>query len=257
MFVLLSLYSSFNGLTQISPPGLGKAKDASWLAFGIRQEIGHHWQSMSYVGIGRKSNPDNFNLVQKQSIWILNQEFTYKFRKVWQTSVAISYRRQDEYESSFPYEHESPRQKQEFRIYGRFAYNYRFGNFKLVPTIRQEFRKYFTTNFSSPSENLQLRSRFRLQLIASLNKAKTQAITLSSEQLFGTSLLSTGNWTSFNYSESRFSIYYSYSFVNKPVILSIGYMNNLVGKKKPYDVHYLSVDVVWENPFGNVGKVRK
>lgn len=112
--------------SQISPPGEGKAHTANWFAFGNRQELstthGRGWQSMSYIGIGRKSNPDNYDLFYKSAILVVNQEFYHQFHSVWQTSFALSYRRQDEYLDNKPYEHDNPKLKQEFRLYGRFSY---------------------------------------------------------------------------------------------------------------------------------------
>ncbi len=254
--IILLVQLSFLSYAQISPPGLGTAKSASWLALGVRQEIGKGWQSMTYVGIGRKSDPDNFNLIQKQSIWVANQEFTYKFKKAWQTSFAISYRYQDEYRKEAPFEHADPAARQEFRTYGRVSYNIRTTRLKIVPTLRQEFRKYYTPNFTNFSESIQLRTRFRIQLIASLNKKKTQALTLSSEQLFSISMSDQNEWSNFKYGESRFAIYYSYSFTKTPLILSVGYMNNLVGATHPYSANYLSLDLVWENPFKSIKRMK-
>jgi len=236
--------------SQISPPGEGKARTAGWFAFGIRQEIEKSWQSMSYIGVGRKSNPDNYDPFYKPAIFVLNQEFYHQSRKTWQYSFALSYRRQDEYSENSPYEHDKLRSKQEFRLYSRLSYILKTSYIKFVPTLRQEFRKFYSPDFKNADENFQFRSRFRLQIVASLNKAKTQAVTLSSEQLFSVSKENTpGTWTDFNYRESRFSLYYSYSPKTLPFIFSIGYMNNLIGRKNPYNVHYIAFDIVIENPF--------
>ena len=43
-------------VAQLSPPGLGKAKTASWFAFGLKQTLdsAKKKESMTYIGIGRK-----------------------------------------------------------------------------------------------------------------------------------------------------------------------------------------------------------
>lgn len=72
----LSLFLFFvvfgNVFSQISPPGLGKAHTADWFALGIRQDLDtldiKGWQSLSYVGMGRKSNPDNYDPHYKPAI---------------------------------------------------------------------------------------------------------------------------------------------------------------------------------------------
>ncbi len=243
-----------NSFSQISSPGLGKANTASWFAFGIRQELdtiqGKGWQSMSYIGLGRKSNPDNYDPFFKQAIFAVNQEFYHQFHSDWQYSFALSYRRQDEYLDNPPYEHDTPKLKQEFRLYSRFSYIFKTSNIKLIPTFRQEFRKFYAPDFQNVSEDFQLRSRFRLQLAVNLDARKTHKLIASSEQLFSISKETDSNtWTDFSYRESRFSLYYSLSPKTIPFVFSLGYMNNLVGVKDSYNVHYLAFDIVIENPF--------
>ena len=243
-----------NGFSQISPPGLGKTLTAGWVAFGVRQELdtveGKGWQSMTYAGFGRKGNPDNYHLFYKSAIFILNQEFYHQFHNNWQYSLALSYRRQDEYLSDPPYEHDNPKLKQEFRLYSRFSYIFKISWMKLIPTFRQEFRKFYSPDFKPTNEDFQFRSRFRLQLTANLDRKKIHRLIVNSEQLFSASKENVPNaWTNFKYKESRFSIYYSYSPKTSPFIFNIGYMNNLVGLKKSYAAHFLAFDVVIENPF--------
>lgn len=239
---------------QISSPGLGKANTANWFALGVRQELDtiadKGWQSMTYFGFGQKSNPDNYNPFYKPAIFVVNQEFYHQFHKTWQYSFAVSYRRQDEYFDIPPYEHETTRIKQEFRTYGRFSYIFKTSRIKLIPTFRQEFRKFYSPDFNNTDEDFQFRSRFRLQLTVNLYKNKTHRLIVSSEQLFSISKQTTpNNWTDYNYRESRFSLYYSLSPKTLPLIFNIGYMNNLVGNKIVFDVHYLAFDIIIENPF--------
>ncbi len=239
---------------QISSPGLGKAHTADWFALGVRQKLDTladgGWQSMTYVGFGEKSNPDNYNPFYKPAIFVLNQEFYHQFHKAWQYSFAVSYRRQDEYFDRPPYEHETPGIKQEFRTYGRFSYIFKASRIKLIPTFRQEFRKFWAPDFKNIAEDFQFRSRFRLQLTVNLNENKTRKLVASSEQLFSISKEAMPDtWTDFNYRESRFSLYYSILPEALPVVVSIGYMNNLVSGETTYDAHYLAFDIIIENPF--------
>src|SRR6478609_6797214 len=106
-------------IAQISPPGLGVAHTAQWVALAVRQKLdsANTKQLVSYVGLGRISNPDDYNPVEKSAIFVLNQEFYNQFREHWQYSLALSYRNQREYESVPPYEEGVPSAKQEFRIY--------------------------------------------------------------------------------------------------------------------------------------------
>lgn len=243
----------WNGMTQISPPGLGAAHSASWFAAGIRQDIDSagNWQSVSYAGFGRKSNPTNYSPFYKPEIFVVNQEFYHTFRKNWQYSVALSYRRQDEYQDSYPFERETPGIVQEFRFYSRLSYVFKTPRIKFVPTIRQDVRTFFNPDFSTPDEVFQLRSRFRMQLTVNLTKTANHKLITSAEQLFAASQERNEKMGAFNYRESRFCLYYSYSPSRIPVVINLGYMNNLIGNQKPYSVHYLAVDVIIQNPFGS------
>lgn len=238
---------------QISPPGLGEAKTASWMAIGVRQDLNSKkdWQSMTYIGLGRKSNPNNDNPAYKPSIVVLNQEFYHPFAKSWQTSFAISYRRQHEYQGQAPFAASSPSIQQEFRLYGRLSKSFTLRGISLSPTIRQELRRFYTPEFKDSSQPLQLRSRFRIQASTHLDPDKKHKVMLSSEQLFNSSkTASGGSWSTFAYAESRFMAYYSYSPSTLPITLDIGYMNNLIGKKAPSMVHYIAFDIIVKNPFG-------
>lgn len=236
---------------QISPPGLGRAHAADWFALGLRQDLDtvKAWQSMSYVGLGRKSRPNTYNPLARPAILILNQEFYHQFHSCWQYSVAVSYRRQNEYLPEAPYARADPSFKQELRTYGRLSYIYKSARLKLVPTFRQEIRTFYGPDFTTWKEQFQFRTRFRLQITLNLDPRKTHRFIASGEPLFSISKSNAGLWSDFNYRESRVSAYYSFSPPRSRWIFNIGYMNNLVGKHQPYDVHYLALDVVLENPF--------
>lgn len=239
---------------QISAPGLGRAKIASWFAMGVRQDLdtieNSGWQSMSYIGMGWKSNPDNYDPFSKPAELVFNQEFNNHYRDHWQYSFAMSYRRKEKYADDKPYEHENPKRVQEFRIYSRFSYLINTPYIKFSPTIRQEYRKFWTPDFKNATEDFQLRTRLKLQLTLNLNAQKIHRIIVSSEQLFSISKLAKINaWSDFNYRDSRFSLNYSLSPEELPFTFNVGYMNNLVGVKTPFDTHYLACSLILKNPF--------
>jgi len=253
-FIILITTTSLFG--QISSPGVSGAKLASWYAFGLRQDLDSsgHKESMTYVGFGRSSSPDNYQLFSKPSIFVINEEFHHRFDKHWLYSVGLSYRRQNQYEKEDPYLARTPAIKQEFRLYGRMSYLLEYRRIKFVTTFREEVRTFFSPNFDALNENLQLRTRVRTQLKVNLNRRKTHRLSFSAEAFFATqhSILAKQNWSPFNYTETRFSLYYSYSPKKIPLVFDIGYMNYLSGKNKPSSTHYFGVDIVWNNPFGKI-----
>lgn len=242
------------GLSQISSPGMGDAKTASWFALGLKQDFGREkkWESVSYIGLGRKSNPDEYNLVHKPSIFVINQEFFHQFHNRWQYSLGFSYRKQHEYTSTYPYVHKNPEFRQELRSYGRIRYSLGNDPVKATFQFREEFRKFYGPRFRSFSEDLQFRSRLRMQLTWSINSTKTHRLIASAEALFSISKKhAPEQWTTFAYRESRFSLYYSLHPSSVPITFNIGYMNNLLGNHSPHSVHYLAFDIIFTNVFSS------
>lgn len=239
-------------LAQISPPGLGKAKTASWFAIGLRQNLDslNKRNALTYFGYGMVSDPEgSSNPFVKQAIMVLNHERYNHFAKHWQYSYALSYRRQNSYSDIEPYHKEGI--DQEFRLYGRISYLLSEGKWKWTNTARQEFRKYFTADFTKADENLQFRTRLKSQLSYDLGPAD-QKLILSAEALFATSLMNypRAQWKSFQYKESRFALYYSRKLPNTPLSMDVGYMNNLINNSShPIDVHYVALDLIWNLPY--------
>lgn len=253
--LFLFAYMGSSVKAQISPPGLGEANTAFWSAFGVRRQLDSlgKKQSLSYLALGRKSSPDNYNLFSKQAIFVINHEVYHSFAKNQQYSYAVSYRRQPEYESSAPYEKKGL--EQEFRLYGRYSYTFNLGKrFKLKNTIRQEFRKFFDPDFHAVEENFQLRTRVKSQLTYNLSSKNNQKLALSAEGLFSISYLNEPEpqWTKFAYREMRLGVYYMFEIPNSPFTMDIGYVDNLIRNSHSITkggVHYLAADLIWNLPY--------
>lgn len=226
---------------QISPPGLGRSKTASWLAIGAKKKLSSKWQMMYYFGVGRVSEA-SLNPVKNPSILVLNQEFFKQLSKGWKYSVAMSFRTQRE---KVPLSEDFV-QQEEFRLYGRLSKSFNVAKLKLTPTIRQEVRKFFAPKNLINANDFALRSRVKIQATFNLNEMASKKIILSSEQLFSTEkALNTKEWSSLSYHESRFLLYYSVTPENSPVTFDVGYMNNVIGGSHPYDASYLAIDIIF------------
>lgn len=251
---LLTLFFFQNLNAQISPPGLGDSKFVSWTAFAIKQNLDTlgKKQVVVYTGIGRLSNPNEFNPLKKQGIVVLNAEFYHQFTRSFQYSFALSYRDQNEYGANAPYAQSDPLFRQEFRCYGRFSHSLERGRFKLVNTIRAEWRTFFEPDFDWWEEDFQLRFRYRVQATFLLNETGRNKIIISAEPLVSTTHDHLQhNWEMIGYRESRFCFYFSHKFKNAPLTVDLGYMDDLVNHKS---ISYASVDLIWSNPFGKGGR---
>lgn len=239
---------------QLSPPGLGNAKTASWFAFGVKQSLDTIGKKVSttYIGLGRKSEPYESNPTSKMGILVINEEISNRYAEHWEYSYALSYRRSNLYESDAPYEELNLGIEQEFRVYGRYSYLTGSDRVKWKNTFRQEFRKFFNPDFSKIDENFQLRTRLKTQLNVSLGTSKVHQIIGSAEALFAISKENypESEWTKFKYKEARLGLYYSLSPREIPITFDLGYMRNIIGQSDVIGVDYISLDVVWKNPFG-------
>ncbi|MBQ4915343.1 DUF2490 domain-containing protein [Maribacter sp. MMG018] len=249
VFSLVSMYCS-NGLAQFTPPGLGKTNTVSWFAIGVKQKLNEKGSvsSATHFGLGRISDPDNYNLFQKQSIYVINEEVTNHFKEHWAYSVALSYRWQNKYKTTAPYESDNPDARQEIRAYGRFSYLGTFNTINYSIDFRPEYRRFYDPDFTQATENTQFRSRFRAKMTFDLNSLKTDKFITTAEFLFSTT--KTSSWSAFEYKETRLCLYYSHTVPKLKTTFNIGYMNNILGKSAITDVHYLAFDVAIKNPFG-------
>ncbi|MEO4006530.1 hypothetical protein [Flavobacterium sp. CAU 1735] len=254
LFFAVNMGSLHTIQAQLSPPGLGKTKTAFWSAVGVKRKLDSvgKKESMTYIGLGRKSNPDHSGLLENQAILVLNHEIYRNFAPNQQYSYAVSYRRQDNYETKAPYRFEDV--EQEFRIYGRYVYTLHLSDqWQWKNTARQEFRKFYTADFNKAAENFQFRSRLKTQLAYNFPTKTKQALTLSAEGLFAVSRYNGDDkkWSKFTYKEARLGLYYLLQIPKTPLTVDIGYVNNLIKgyRAAKSGVHYLAVDLIWTIPY--------
>lgn len=236
-------------LAQLSPPGMGETKIAYWSAIGVSQKVSENNSTTAYVGWGMISGTDSDSPLEKPSIFVVNEEFYHKFGKNWKGSLALSYRRQHEYDESEDLP-ETDVMQQEFRAYGRIQYALDLGGVKWATTFRQEARRFCADDFSNVEDGLQLRTRFKTQFFVPMDAAEHHSIMGSAEALFSAARDSHEGWDGMGYKESRFCLYYSLSPESLPLTFDIGYMNDLIGHgSHTTDASYVAMDIIVKDPF--------
>ncbi|MBS0618748.1 MAG: hypothetical protein JSR44_11205 [Spirochaetes bacterium] len=236
----------------ISPPGLGPSNTASWFVTGVQQYLDkkREIKSLTYAGVAHLSTTQSDNPLEKQGIFVLNEEVYHQWSPYWQYSLALSYRRQNEYEDGEDALNSNPATKQEFRAYGRYTFSLPFGQFKWTLAYRQEFRRFLSTNFENIDSLYQFRSRFKSQVIWKVDNAGKHRFTLAAEFLFSTSRLQSGLWTPFGYKETRLGFYYTLLPQETQVSYSVGYMNDIIGYGNSLvDDNYFTFEAVFLDPF--------
>lgn len=252
--IMLLFYCSITYATasfaQISPPGLGEVSFGNWYAIGLRQDLLSNLESMTYIGTGFKTDEGSSSLFAKPAIFVVNQEFYYALSKHWKASLAGSYRVQNEDAIEIADLQTKSFREHEFRLYGRISHTSAIGRFKWTQTFRQEVRRFMNTDWHTTSYPLALRSRLKTQLSTSLDKNKQHTLTAGTEILFATKKSNESQkWSSLAFNETRLTLFYTYRFIDQPIALSIGYMDNLIKEDNLGANHYLSLDMVIENPF--------
>lgn len=252
--VCIIMFLGKSSLAQLSAPGMGELEFGNWYAVGMRQDITKDLESMTYVGQGLKSADGSKMLALKPYIFVVNQEFYRELSNHWKVSLAGSYRHQKDeilnvdQESSYDIQ-------QEFRIYGRVSYVSKIGKAKLTQTARQEVRRFVDQNWNNTDSPIELRSRLKSQVAFPLDNQGTHKLTAGAELLFSTKRNNTSKvWSDLAFKETRLTMFYTYRMKEVPVALSVGYMNNMIKSQNYKSNHYLSLDVVIENPFGVKGK---
>ncbi|HJS01173.1 MAG TPA: DUF2490 domain-containing protein [Flavobacterium sp.] len=251
LLVFLSFLFHSVCFAQFSPPGLGKINTATWFAVGVKQKLNDKKtiSSATFLGVGRTSNPDNYNPLQRSAIYVVNQEITHHFAKHWEYAGALSYRLQNNYKTEKPYQLDSPGNQQEIRTYGKISYLDHWGLMDYSFTFRPELRFFFDPDFSTADKKAQFRTRFRGKIAFPLNASKTNKLIGTAEVLLATN--KTQNWDQFQFNESRFCLYYSIKIPQQKITLNVGYMNDLLLKPVVHDAHYLAIDIAISDLFSS------
>jgi hypothetical protein len=241
---------------QLSPPGLDGAKLVSWGAIGFNQQFSKKLSTTIYGGGSSQSDPDNLSTFKKPAIFVLNQETLYQISEHWQIAYCTSVRSQFVYEDDAPYGKEDPPWRKEIRHYMRLFYRYQEGKASWAYSFRPEYRTFYTPTGDPWATPVQVRLRLKIQVNIPLNESRTNLFIVANEWLGATSENSQSQWSSFEFTEDRLSTFFRHVFKKPHVFLDLGMMHQLwkdKGKKLEYTT-YLSFDLLFQNPFGQLRK---
>jgi hypothetical protein len=253
--LILSLYS-ISGFSQISPPGLDDTNIATWAALGFSQQLNPKWSLTAYLGGARVSNPDSWFPLKKQSIAVYNHEFQYKFNPKWQASICSSIRLQNKYEEEFPYEAALQAYRWEIRYYGRLYRKQQIGKWNMTYSFRPEFRTFYSPDWAPSPIPIELRFRLKAQASIPLNTAKSNFLLGANEFLstideytLNTPAGREHEWSNYQFTEDRLSVYFRHVFKEQDVILDLGVMEQFKTGSDFDAVSYVAFDLLIQNPF--------
>ena len=254
--IFLLIITSLPAFAQLSPPGLDGTHIAAWGAVGVSQVLSPKWTVTAYLGGARMSDPDSWSPLNKQSIAVYNHEFQYKFSPTWQVSLCNSIRLQNKYDEEAPYEAKDPSYRWELRHYGRLYYKQQLGHFAMNYSFRPEFRTFYSPDWQPAAMPVELRFRLKAQTSVPINEAKTNFLVSGNELLTAIDEYTNDlpadhkhNWSTYHFTEDRFSVYFRHVFAKQDVVLDLGVMEQFKTGGHFDAVSYVSFDVLFQNPF--------
>jgi hypothetical protein len=234
-----------------------------WTALGIDQEISKKWLSVTDLGFGRHSDPNNFTLLKRQGLNVITQDFIYKANSHWHFAFSFGYWRRNAYDDFEPYDMRAqPYQfRNELRPFQKIYYLHKIGKVKLQHTFRTDYRFYYNQNFSDVwSTPFEFRARYLQAWKFPLDKNQKNWFIVSDEVLSAidqyagaVAKIKNTNWSPYQITENRFSVYYRRSFIEKKIDLDFGLMHQY-WREKPgtniFNISYnLMFDIIIRDPF--------
>lgn len=231
---------------QITPPGMGNINAAAWYAIGVNQHLNAEKTIIShtYIGFGSTSDSTDYKAFKNPTLYVINQEISHHFSPHWKYSGAISYRWKNLYP---PKSDPSPTSNQEIRLFTRLHYLQTINNIHLTFAARTEYRAFLNPDGSPANESQQFRLRIAGKIAIPIHPTANQKIVSTTEVFLATS--KTHQWSAFGYQDIRFTIYYAFDINPLNAQFHIGYMNDLIGTELLTDSQYLSLDIIFDDPF--------
>lgn len=227
-----------------------------WTALGIDYKLSSRWASMTDLGYGCHSDPDNTQLFKRQGLNVLTQDFIYHINSHWRVAISGGYWRRNAYQDqapynarNFPYEF-----RNELRPYQRLYYKLNIGQVKITNTFRIDERFYFTQNFHDAwTTPFEFRARYMLDGRRPFTKDKQNWVIVNDEVLTAIDERAGGSWSDYQLTENRLSLYYRHTFTKQRVDIDLGLMHQY-WRERPGASNFnvscnIMFDVILHDPF--------
>lgn len=227
-----------------------------WTALGIDYKLSSRWASITDLGYGCHSDPDNIQLFKRQGLNVLTQDFTYNINSHWRVAISAGYWRRLAYLDDAPYNaRDYPYQfRNELRPYQRLYYRLNIGQVKLTNTFRIDERFYFTQNFQdSWTTPFEFRARYMLDARRSFTKNKKNWLIVNDEVLTAIDKRDNDTWSAYQLTENRLSLYYRHTFTQQRIDIDLGLMHQY-WRERPgaanFNTSYnIMFDIILHDPF--------
>lgn len=238
-------------------------KLTTWCALGIDYKLSAHWTSVTDFGYGRHSDPNNTQLLKRQGLNVITQDFICKINNHWRFALAAGYWRRNAYTEGTPYDARPfPYQfRNELRPYQRLYYDHKVGNLKITHALRADERFYYDQDLRGPwTTPFEFRARYMVNVKIPLGQngkhwlIPNDEVLSAIDQYASTTAQQKGKkWSPYQITENRLSLYYRRSFQEQRIDIDIGLMHQY-WRERPgltnFNVSYnIMLDVIIRDPF--------
>lgn len=227
-----------------------------WTALGIDYKLSSRWTSITDLGFGRHSDPDNTQVLKRQGLNVLTQDFIYHINTHWRIAISGGYWRRNAYQDQPPYNARNfPFEfRNELRPYQRLYYRFNLKAVKITNTFRIDERFYFTQNLhDSWTTPFEFRARYMLDARRPFTKDQANWIIVNDEVLTAVDKRYNDTWSAYQLTENRLSLYYRHNFTKQRVDVDLGLMHQY-WRERPgvsnFNVSYnIMFDIILHDPF--------
>lgn len=261
-FCFFALLIGNAAFAQIGAEAQG-GKVSLWTALGIDLKISERWLSVTDMGYGRHSDPNNNTFLKRQGLNVVTQDFIYKANKHLHFSISMGYWRRNFYDDNVPYDSRNyPQQfRNEIRPYQKTYYHHTIKKIKVTHVLRTDYRFYFDQTFNHQwNTPFEFRTRYLQSWKIALTKNQKNFIIPINEVLTAIDKYSAtvatqknSKWSPYQFTENRLSLYYRRSLFDQKIEVDLGLMYQY-WRDKPgvstFNTSYnIMFDIIIKEPF--------
>jgi len=254
-FCLLFLLVNSKIFSQIGAEAQG-GKVSLWTALGIDQKISKRWLSVTDIGYGRHSDPNNTAIVKRQGLNVVTQDFIYKANTHWYFSISMGYWKRNFYTDNMPYDAGNyPQQfRNDIRPYQKTYYYHSIKDVVITHVFRTDYRFYYDQAFNERwTTPFEFRARYLQSWKIPITKNKKNFIIPIDEVLTAIDKYSAtvakqknSKWSPYQFTENRLSLYYRRSLLNNKIDIDLGVMYQYWRDKSGVSAFNTSYNVMFD-----------
>lgn len=228
-------------------------KLAFWSAIGIDQGLSKKWLSITDIGYGRHSDNDNYKLFSNQGLLVFTQDFMYQINSHFKVTASAGYWKRNYYQTDLP------EYRNELRPFTRLYYQHRLKNSLITHQLRNDFRFFYTPDYTKWKTPFEYRWRYMLAVNKALSKKNNTFIIVNNEILCSSAYNELSKeFGTMKLSENRFSFYFRYR-LNK-VDIDLGIMHQYYRQESTNEFTQsisLMIDCILRNTFSKKSKIEE